>query len=154
MLGFYEKLADLAGYESRIHAVVQRNENYEVVSYPLAVENRNLSIVGYLLELIGPAVNIYFAEEIGFQQWRMGGGGLENVFIDIKNGETQEYQAPTNVHRQHFFDTQKPRRLLSPEALEDKKYNRECDPTESALHALLNKRFEKCLDAQLMDEQQ
>ncbi len=117
------------------------------------VHGRQSPIVGYEIEMRGPAVFDYFRLESGL--WRIWEGDRKSdAWVSVRKQTLAEFATPHNVHRQHFFDDMKMHRQLKLGQLSDPDADWRCAfPDESAWKRMLDRSFEALMERMLLGEE-
>lgn len=80
--------------------------------------SRKSVIVGFEMEIVGPAVFDYFRREAGL--WRIWTGERKSdAWVSVLNTRQSAFDTPDQVHRQHFFDERAVHRQLRQGVLSD-----------------------------------
>jgi predicted AAA+ superfamily ATPase len=110
-------------------------------------------VVGYEIELRGAAVFDYFRNEAGL--WRIWEGDRKSdAWVAVRNCALDEFQTPSSVHRQHFFDGLGVHRQLKGGQLADPHAGWQCAfPDEAAWQRLLDQHFEALMDRMLLGQE-
>jgi DNA polymerase III delta prime subunit len=114
--------------------------------------SRKSLVVGFEIELKGPAVFDYFRRESGV--WRIWEGDRKSdAWVSVRNTPLSGFETPANVHRQHFFDSRPVHRLLKQGVLSDPHADwRSPFPDEPAWKRLLDSQFDALMDRMLLGE--
>ncbi|MCW7538707.1 AAA family ATPase [Aquabacterium sp. A7-Y] len=112
------------------------------------------TLVGYEIELTGPAVFDYFRHESGL--WRIWEDDRKtDAWVSVHNLPLAEFKTPHNVHRQHFFDGQAVRRQLKQAVLLDPSADWRCEfPDPLAWKRVLDQQFDQLMDRMLLGEEE
>ena len=124
---------------------------YLVYPWP-QVGGKKTLIVGFELELRGPAVYDYFRAEGGV--WRVWEGDRKsNVWVSVHNLPLEEFKSPAGVHRQHFFDGLEVHRHLKEGRLSDPRDDWHCAfPHSHEWKLQLDRTFGTRVDRMLLGE--
>lgn len=119
--------------------------------WPQASGRKSL-VVGFEIELKGPAVFDYFRRESGV--WRIWEGDRKSdAWVSVLNKTLSAFDTPTQVHRQHFFDARPVHRQLKQGVLSDPQTGWHTPfPDEPAWKRVLDARFDALMDRMLLGE--
>jgi len=161
----WREVARLAGFECRSQVVRLDDEPgkkvadgeavppgaYRKFPWPEPHERQSL-VVGFEIELRGPAVFDYFRCESGV--WRIHEEDRKsNAWVSVRKQPLAEFASPHNVHRQHFFDALTMHRQLKQGELSDAQADWHCDfPDAPAWKRLLDRHFDALIGRMLLGE--
>ena len=115
-------------------------------------EGRQSTMVGFEIELKGPAVFDYFRRESG--PWRVWEDDRKSdVWVSVRKVTLSQFDTPQNVHRQHFFDGLAPHRHVKQGVLTDPHADWRCPfPDDVMWKRTLDQQFEALVDRMLLGE--
>lgn len=119
--------------------------------WPQASSRKSL-IVGFEIELKGPAVFDYLRREGGV--WRIWEGDRKSdAWVSVLNKTLSTFETPTNVHRQHFFDNRPVHRQLKQGVLSNPQADWRCPfPDGHAWKRVLDDQLNALMDRMLLGE--
>lgn len=119
--------------------------------WPQASGRKSL-VVGFEIELRGPAVFDYFRGESGV--WRIWEGDRKSdAWVSVLNKTLAAFATPTNVHRQHFFDSRPVHRVLKQGLLGAPQADWRSEfPDAPAWKRVLDNHFNALMDRMLLGE--
>jgi hypothetical protein len=117
------------------------------------VEARQSPIVGFEIEMRGPAVHDYFRLESGM--WRIFDDDRKlDAWVAVRGVELRDFRTPDNVHRQHFFDSLAVHRQVKHGQLTDPHADWHCAfPDTAAWKQQLDRQFEALMGRMLLGEE-
>jgi DNA polymerase III delta prime subunit len=120
--------------------------------WPQASGRKSL-IVGFEIELKGPAVFDYFRQESGVWRIWVGDRNKSDAWVSVRNDTLSGFETPHNVHRQHFFDSRPVHRFLRDGILAAQQADwRSPFPDAPAWKRALDAQFDTLMDRMLLGE--
>ncbi len=155
LLDAWTRTARLAGFECTAQVVRMEDDppgGYLKFPWPQD-KGKQSPIVGFELELRGPAVYDYFGRESGL--WRIWEEERKSdAWVSVRNVALADLKTPANVHRQHFFDGLPVHRQLKQGQLTDPQADGGCPfPDEFAWKRLLDRGFQALMGRMMLGEE-
>lgn len=120
--------------------------------WPQASGRKSL-IVGFEIELKGPAVFDYFRQESGVWRIWVADRNKSDAWVSVRSGTLSGFETPHNVHRQHFFDSRPVHRVLREGVLASQQTDWKTSfPDAPAWKHALDAQFDVLMDSMLLGE--
>jgi len=165
LLTAWSDVLQVAGFEARVQVVRLREEGgkketeagdkpqspYVKFAWP-QIEKVNTPLVGFEIECRGAAVYDFLRLEGGV--WRLFEGDRKSdIWIAVRPSSLGQFETPSGVHRQHFFDALPVHRQVKDGQLIDPGADWRCEfPDAAAWRRALDRQFEALMGRMLLGE--